>query len=249
MSLTPQVLFDARIYWATADLTGAGNKIQFSANVVDLDMTNFASGGWNERVGGTFDGLFEPEGFWQAGDLSMPDDMLWAQLGSATVPVTIAPTLGTLGSLAYLSRVTQTEYKPGAARGTLLAWTASGKGDRPVARGTIMHPQGTARTSTGVGTGQQIGAVSAAQRMYCNLHVFSIAGTSTPTITVKLQSSVDNTFASPTDRIIFTASTALDSQHSSVLGAITDTWWRAVWTISGTTPSFLFNVTAGVGPK
>jgi hypothetical protein len=112
-----------------------------------------------------------------------------------------------------------------------------------------MHPNGTARTTTGTGTGIQLGAVTAAQRMYCNLHVLSISGTGTPTITVKLQSSVDNTFASPTDRIVFTAATALGGQASSALGAITDQWWRAQWTISGTNPSFLFAVSAGIAKK
>jgi hypothetical protein len=82
--------------------------------------------------------------------------------------------------------------------------------------------------------------------MYANLHVFSVAGTSGPTLTVKLQSSVDNTFGAPTDRITFTGATAISGQSGSVAGAITDTWWRVVWTITGTNPSFLFAASAGI---
>lgn len=249
MALTPTVLVDVRTYLAGADLTGYSNKVELAAVVEDKDRTTFASNGWKERVGGLFDLSASAEGFWQAGDLSMPDDMFWANLGVSTVPLTMVPTSGAVADLTYLSRITQCSYKPGAQVGELLAWSADLKGNWPLVRGQILHPQGTARTTTGNGTGVQVGAVTSAQRMYACLHVLSIAGSSTPTITVKIQSSVDNTFASPTDRIAFTAATTLQGQASSVLGAVTDTWWRAVWTISGSSPSFLFAVSAGVGPK
>lgn len=249
MTLTPTVLVDARQYLAGVDLTGYTNKIMIAAEVEDLDKTTFASGGVHERVGGLFDTSADIEGFWQAGDLSMPDDAFWAGLGVSTIPYTALPTSGAVGSLAYLTKALEVNYKPGGEVGKLLGYSASIKGNQPTARGLILHPQGTARTATGNGTGVQVGAVSATQRMYANLHVMSIAGTGSPTITVKVQSSVDNTFASPTDRIAFSAATTLSGQSSSVLGAVTDTWWRAVWTISGSSPSFLFAVSAGVGPK
>lgn len=249
MSLTPLVLFDARIYLESADLTGWSNKVEVSAAAAEEDVTTFASNGWKERTGGEKDLDGSLEGFFEQLDVSRPDDLFWANLGSNQVALTVAPTSGAAGVLAYLSRVQAMDYKPGAAAGKVLAWSAAVKGNWPLVRGTILHPQGTARTATGVGTGFQIGAVTAVQRMYACLHVLSVAGTSTPTITVKLQSSVDNTFASPTDRITFLADTALDGQALSLLGAVTDQWWRAAWTISGTTPSFLFAVSAGVGPK
>lgn len=249
MTFNPQVLTDVRFYYAGADLTGRGNKIEVQAEAEDLPVTNWASGGWNERTGGLFSGTLGGEGFWQAGDVDMPDDSFWSNLGTATVPVTAVPTAGTVGSVVYLTRALETKYQPGANVGQVLGWSLDAKINWPYARGVILHPQGTARTASGSGTGVQIGAVSATQRMYACLHVLSISGTSTPTITVKIQSSVDNTFASPTDRITFTAATALGGQASSVLGAVTDTWWRATWTISGTNPSFLFAVSAGVAAK
>jgi hypothetical protein len=249
MTLTPTVLTDARIYYESVDVTGFGNKVDLSSSAVDLDRTTFASGGWVERTGGLFDSQAGIEGFWDAGDLTKPDDGFWAGLGASGTAVTVVPAAGTVGSLAYVAKMLQTDYKPGAKVGQLLAWTATAKGQAPIARGQILHPQGTARTSTGTGTGVQLGAVLAAQRIYANLHVMSISGTGTPTITVSLQSSVDNTFASPTTRITFLADAVLDGQALSALGAITDTWWRAAWTISGTTPSFLFAVSAGIAPK
>jgi hypothetical protein len=248
MSLTPTVLLDARIYLESADLTGWSNKVETSPSVADEDITTFASNGWKERTGGERDTDVSIEGFWEALDVSRPDDMFWANLGSNQTALTVMPTSGAVGSLTYLSRVQVMDYKPGGAVGKVLPWTTSLKGNWPFVRGLVMHPQGTARTSSGNGTGFQLGAVTAAQRMYCNLHVLSVSGT-TPSITVSLQSNVDNTFSSPTTRITFNADTGLDGQALSLLGPVTDQWWRASWTISGTSPSFLFAVSAGVGPK
>ena len=249
MTFNPQVLTDARIYYASLDATGYSNKIETGVSVDEDDVTTFASNAWHERVGTLFDTQVSGHVFWQAGDLSQPDDVMWAQLGVSTQPLTVAPTSGAVGTLCYLTKTLETDYKPAGDVGKVLAADVTWKGNAPLARGQILHPQGTARTATGNGTGVQVGAVLATQRMYANLHVLSISGTATPTITVKVQSSVDNTFASPTDRITFVAATTLQGQCGSVLGAVTDTWWRAVWTISGTTPSFLFAVSAGVAPK
>lgn len=248
MTLTPTVLLDARIYLETADLTGFSNKVDLSSSVVDLDKTTFGSGGWNERTGGLFDSQGTLDGFWDATDLTKPDDTFWANLGVSGTALTVVPTSGAVGSLAYLGKVLECDYKPGGQVGQLLGWSAGLKGNTALARGQILHPQGTARTTTGNGTAVQLGAVLATQRMYANLHVMSVSGT-TPSITVALQSNVDNTFGSPTTRLTFAADTVLDGQALSVLGPITDTWWRATWTISGTTPSFLFAVSAGVAPK
>jgi hypothetical protein len=249
VTLTAQVLTDVRLYVSGADLTGWSNKADVQASVAEEKTTNFASGGWTERVGGIFDTTVALEGFFEAFDLSRPDDTWWASLSSSIAAVTAIPTSGAVGSLAYLTRALVSDYKVPGDVGRVLPWSASAKGNWPQVRGTVLHPQGTARTATGNGTGVQVGAVTAAQRMYANLHVLSISGTATPTITVKVQSSVDNTFASPTDRIVFTAATTLQGQSGSVLGAVTDQWWRAVWTISGTSPSFLFAVSAGVAAK
>lgn len=249
MTLTPQVLTDARIYFASADLTGYSNKVETGASVEELDRTTFASGGAKERWGGLVDMTASVSGFWEAGDLSKPDDTFWANLGASTVPLTVAPTSGAVGSLAYLSRVLEASYKPGGDTGKLLGWSAELKGNWPLVRGTVLHPQGTARTASGTGTGQQIGALSSSQALYATLHVFSIAGTGTPSITVAIESASDSGFTTPTTQATFTAATALGGQTAKVIGPITDTYWRAKWTIAGTSPSFLFAVAAGIGPK
>jgi hypothetical protein len=58
---------------------------------------------------------------------------------------------------------------------------------------------------------------------------------------------VNTTFGAPTPRLTFSASTAIGGQILRTDGTpITDTWWRMAWTISGTTPSFLFAAALGI---
>lgn len=249
MTLTPLVFVDCRMYLASADLTGFSNKTEWTSEVEDLDKTTFASGGAKERTGGLFDTSATVDCFWQAGDLSMPDNAFWDNLGVHTVPYTVVPTAGTVGSLAYLTRMLESSIKMDGEVGKLLKASGELKGSWPPIRGTVLHPQGTARSSTGTGTAQQLGALSATQALYVTLHVLSVSGT-TPSLTVKIQSDDNSGFTSATDRGTFTAETALGrGQTMKIDGAVTDDYWRAAWTISGTTPSFLFAVAAGIGPK
>lgn len=245
MTLNPQVLVDTKIYCDSADLTGYSNKVMLAPTADALDATTFGSGGWKARVGGLFDTTASLEGFWQAGDLTQPDDLFWANLSDSQAALTFCPTAGTtVGDLCYLTRAMETKYDPSGQIGQLFAFAVDWSGNWPVARGQILNPTGVVRSSSGNGTGRQLGAVAAGQRMYANLHVLAASGTS---VAVKLQSSVDNTFASPTDRITFTTATALGGQSASLVGPVTDTWWRAVWTVvSG---SFTFVCSAGIASK
>lgn len=101
------------------------------------------------------------------------------------------------------------------------------------------------KTSSGDGTARLLGAVSATQYIYCFLHVTAIAGTNTPTLTIKLQSSA-NGVDGWTDRITMTAKTAIGAEVKSLVGAQAHTYWRITWTISGTNPSFNYIAGAGI---
>ena len=252
MTVSPQVLTDCRIYLAGTDLTGFSNKVDFSEEFEDLDKTTFGSGGAHERVGGLADVTATIEGLWQAGDTSMPDDALWGELSGYQTALTVVPTSGASGSLAYLSRMMVKAYKPGGDVGKLLAWTADLAGNWQAAQGKILHPQGTARTSSGSGTGYQLGALSATQAMYVCLHVFSVtADSGSPTLTVTVESDDNSGFTSAATQATFTAATARSGQTKKVSGAVTDNWWRVSWVVGGgaTNPSFLFAVSAGIAAK
>lgn len=240
-------LTDARIYVAGADLSGYSNQVEVAAEAEALDKTTFTSSGYREFVGGHRSLTGSVSGFFDAGSASLPDDRFFADLGATGVPWSVCPTAGAVGDVAYTSSVFRPSYTLLGDVGQLAPFTSTVAGDgKPLVRGQILHPAGTARTTTGTGTSAQLGTVSATQRLYAALHVFSVSGTSTPTLTVKVQSDNATGFPSSADVITFTGATAVGGQFSSAAGAITDDWFRVSWTISGTTPSFTFAVVVGI---
>lgn len=171
------------------------------------------------------------------------DAQLWSQIGAA-VPTTILPAGTTDGSVAYLMSALQLGYIPiDSTIGETAMAAISGNGSGACARGLLMHTP-TARTATGTGTAFQLGAVSASQRVWAALHVQAASGT-TPTLVIKLQSSA-TAGGTYTDRVTFSTASTTGSEWASALGAITHTWWRVTWTITGTSPSFTFGVSAGI---
>lgn len=241
------VLLNVRLFAGGADLTGASNKVEVTAEVEEKDATNYASGGFKEVLGGIASSGITAEGLWEAGDASKVDDAVWAQLGGVG-PWTVPPDSpsAAVGDLAYFTNALASSYKLGDAVGEIAPWTGAAKGSWPVVRGQIAHPPGTARTSTGTGTGVQLGAVATGKRLYAALHVLSATGT-TPSITARVESDTTNAFAAPTTRLTFTAATAPGGQIIRTGGtAITDTWYRLAWTISGTSPSFLLAAAVGI---
>lgn len=239
-------LQNVRLFTGSADLTTVNNKVEVKAEAERQDATAFSPSGvvWKETLTGIRSTEITAEGQWEAGDLSKVDDVSWADLGSVT-PWTICPAGAAVSDLAYLTGLLRGEYQIGAAVGDVAPWTAGGDGTYPLVRGVIGHPPGTARTATGTGTALEMTAVAAGQSLYAGLHVLSVAGT-TPSLTVRIESDVDTSFASAVTVGTFTAATALTSQFLEIPGAITDDCFRIAWTISGTNPSFLFAVSLGI---
>lgn len=249
MPLTPKILTDVRLFTGGCDLTSANSKLEFSAEVDEKDVTVFRSSGTGQYfqsvIGGIAKGTVDAEGFWSAGGSDQVDDNLWPGMGGVGA-WSWCPDTANVGSVAWLTQALQANYQILGAVGDVAPWKAKASTTGPISRGVVLHDPGTARTTTGNGTGVQHVAVSSGQYLYANLHVLSVSGTSTPTLTVTVQSDVDNTFATPTTQISFAAATAVGGQALRAAGPITDTWYRVAFTISGVTPSFLFLVTLGV---
>lgn len=245
--MSKTVLINVRTFAAGVDVTGVSNKIELSSEVEVKKTTNHGSGGWDEVVGGLGSAELAGEGQWEAGDVTKVDDGAWAGLGGVAPWTVSANNAANVGDLAYFMQAMRGDYKMFDAVGEVAPWTSTAKSSWPLVRGQFAHPPGTARTATGTGTGLNLGAVAAGKRLYASLHVLSVAGTATPTITARVESSVDNTFGAATTRATFAAATAVGGQVLRTDGtAYTDTWWRIAWTISGTTPSFLFAAALGI---
>jgi hypothetical protein len=245
--MSKTVLTNVRCFAVGVDLTGNSNKIELSSEVEAKDATNYGSNGYKEVVGGLASAEISGEGQWEAGDTTKVDDGAWAGLGGIG-PWSISANNGAaVGDLAYFTQALRADYKLLGEVGEVAPWTSMAKSAWPLVRGQFAHPPGTARTATGTGTGLNLGAVAANKRLYASLHVLSVSGT-TPSITARVESDDNSGFTSATTRLTFAAATAVGGQTLRTDGtAITDTWWRIAWTISGTTPSFLFAAALGIG--
>ncbi len=239
-----QAWTDLSIFVGANEYTAYAKDIKLDVKCNPLDKTNYGSGGWVELYGGLKSGTLDM-GFMADHDAGGPDDNAWALLSTESVPKSLVAGAAD-GSVAYLTRGTTVSYTPISGNvGELAMATTQRNASGVIARGLLLHPSTTARTSSSSGTGRQLGAVAAGKSLYAALHVTSASGT-TPSLTVKVQSDDNSGFTSATDRITFTAATDVTYEWSSVAGAITDDYWRITYTISGTDPSFLFAVTAGI---
>jgi hypothetical protein len=248
--MAKQILKNVRIFWGAADLTAQSNKVELNPKTEELNATTFGSVDaagelWKEVASGLDSAEADVSGFWWAGDPSQVDDNAFSLLGSDG-PLSILPTTSNPGDLAWLMKAMESAYTLGGQVGELAPYSAHAVSNWPLVRGAVLNAPGLARTATGSGSVVQLGAVAAAKAVYAALHFTSVAGT-TPSITVRLQSAAAVGFASPTTRATFTAANAQSHQILRAVGPITDAYWRLDWTITGTTPSFLFLGDAGIG--
>jgi len=118
-----------------------------------------------------------------------------------------------------------------------------GDGTPGIFNGFVLNNEN--RTGSGSGTAVTVGAVSATQRLYACLHVIAVGGI-TPTLDLIIQSDTSG-FPSPTNRITFSQKNAIGYDFQSVVGSISDTFWRINWTIGGSSsPNFTFAVAVGI---
>lgn len=242
------VLLDTRVFVAGADFSGSENKIELEEEAEVKAVTNFRSGGAEENLAGIAKVNIAAAGQWEAGDAGKVDDAIWAGRRRAE-PWSVGPTGASdlaPGNLMWLTSAIREKATIWGGVGEVAGWDATAKGTWPLVRGQSAHASGVPRTATGSGSSLQLGAVAADQHLYANLHVVSVAGTSTPTITAKVQSDNATGFPSATDRGSFAAKTAIGGESIRVAGPVTDDWWRVSWTITGSSPSFLFLVTMGI---
>jgi len=240
------VFTNVRAFLSGTDFTGVSNKFGFETKYEDKDTTNYGSGGVHERIAGLVDTQVAGAGFWEAGTIANVDDEL-ATNKTTIEPFTIAPTGTAFGAVTYLSQILWLDRKLFGSVGDVAPWELSAGGSWPMVRGAVANSPGTPITVTGNGSGVQLGAVAAGQRLYATLHVLSISGTGGPTLTVKIQSGTTSGFPAPVDQLTFSAATTVSGQILRTTGsAITDTWYRAAFTVAGSSPSFLATIGFGI---
>lgn len=238
------VLTDGRLFLGGYDLSSHTQSMTLDLTTDDVDVTPINSSGFRSRVAGLTDANLTANGFFEAGD-GKPDALLGVSSGSELIGTLSATS--SAGDTAYFLKSRNFSYQIGGAIGDAMPFSInnSNSSDRAV-RGTIMVDDSANLESSGNSTGRQLGAVTASQSLFVAAHVVSVSGTSTPTLSLKVQSDDNSSFTSATDRITLTDFTAIGAQYSKLAGAITDDYFRINYTISGTNPSFKCFITVGV---
>lgn len=228
--MTVNVIKNARVWVDWLDVSGQENDVRLDFQIDEKEATVFRDTA-HLNAPGLEKYALAHQGFMAYGADSV--DALIAELkGVSNVPVTLSIP-GAAGDPCFFMRANQLSVDRGMKVGEIASFSMGmGLGAGSVVRGILLEA-GSAKSTTGNGTGRQLGAASAAQKIYGVLHVLAVTGT--PAITVKIQSDSDNTFGSPTDKLTFAAKTARGSEFiAPVAGPSAEQWYRASWTISGT---------------
>lgn len=219
-------------------------SVTANASCAVLDTTAVCTTGWSTFIAGQKTGTIQAELMADMVALGL-DETLQGYFALADVPQSLS--IGSAdGSVTYFGRTLATQYQPiggnvgELAMSALSAQTSTG----PLVRGLRIHPTSVARSATGNGTAYQLGALSSSQTLHAALHVLDRTGTAS--MTLKIQSDDNSGMTTPTDRITsFTAATGRTYQWGSAAGAITDTWYRCVYTLTGT-GTITFGVSLGI---
>lgn len=219
------------------DVSGHGNEIKAKRDADVIDATGFGDR-FEYGLAGIQKASIEVKGHYTPGWTGF-DQIVNQRFGQdSDVLVTYAATgWGVLNPIVMQPSVV-TKYDIDAKlKGAVeidSTYTARGAVDD----GYQLCSPSTFLTATGVSsviddtltTGATTGGAAA------QLHVLSASGT-TPSITMKIQSSPDGT--TWTDLFAFTAATTAGAQRMTLpVGTAIDKQIKASWTISGTTPSF-----------
>ncbi len=236
-----QTLTNAKVWVGGYDISGYLNSIALDDGVELHDVTALGDAA-RRRLAGIHNVTYQHEGFV---DSSMAiDGILQGLVGSVDNPISVAPSAGAVGDLAYLFRGSVDTYSPSGEVGNPFQLSVGGEGSdgARLVRGSILF-NGTA-TATAAGSAVNAGAVASGKSLYAVLHVLSASASDT--LDVLVQSDDNSGFTSATTRITFAQASAIGSQWATaVAGPITDTYWRVNYTIGGVSPSFQFVVIIG----
>lgn len=244
--MAKQILTNVRYFVGPADLTTQSNKVEWDDTMEEKDVTNFGSNGAKEIIAGIESLTIAAEFFYQAGDPGYADEEWW-NARRIIEAHSLAPVGTTVGSPGYLTQAVRLAGTLFGSIGDVAMAKLGAAGSWPMARGAVLTSPGAAIAANGNGASVTMDAVAATQRLYASLHVLSVSGTSSPTLAVTIESDDDSGFPSATTQLTFTTTGAIGSEAiRGSTGAITDTFYRAKYVVSGTNPSFLALVVLGI---
>ena len=226
-----------RVLYGNTALAGYLRSVSPSASIDMLDVTVLtdtakqfipALGDYSLNVDGVFDDTTGTGSLW---------DVLTSPINAgSTIPTTIGLEGFTAGNSVWMIPARTVSYEVSSSVADVVGFTASFGSAASTKLGVSLADL-SARTTTANGSTVDGGA-SSSNGAVAHLHITSVAGT-TPSLTVTVQHSTNG--SSWTTLGSFTAASTTSSQLITVTGTV-NRYLRAVFTISGTTPSFTCQV-------
>ena len=229
------------LYWGGYSLASSFNAIALNLGNSPQDDTVYGDT-FVSNAAGLSSVQLEAEGFWESATDSVLQSGLAINVADTVLSVT--PVDQAAGSPSLFSKVTTSAYNPISTGtvGSMLGFSlsAEGRGEKSVS-GEILVIPATTHTSSSTSPVNNLGAVSATQKIYSALHVISASGT----LAVTVKSASNEAFsADVTTELTHTSvGSSVTAEMLSAAGAITNTYWRVDFTISG---SYQFIVSLGI---
>jgi hypothetical protein len=252
--MTVTAVYPAKLAVGSLYLASA-NEIDLGTDVDAVDVTTFGTVPFKAYTQGLVTVVITANGFHDYSTLQ-PDSSSERTRGlvGSIQPVSLSPLGAIDGSVAQLTvgliqTTARISGKIGDAPGLGLVMQPRGV---PLLEGFVTDSGTVDRTATYTGAIAQLGALSATQKVYANVHVLDTTGSGgTPSITARIESDNGVGFGTPATVVTGSALTPTvgtgASQHLSAAGPITDDYFRLQFTISGTTPHLKIFATIGVG--
>lgn len=237
-------LTNARIQLGSFPMETTTASFSVEQSVQMQDAPVYGGGGYMRRYPGLKSYTTNISGY---ANYDVADFGYTGDIGKYVIPsrqvITILPDQAGEMSMFTAAQVTNFAAPTGSV-GDMAGFDMSFVSDTAMVNGIIaVTPRNV--TASGTGSTFNIAGPEAGKSMWSALHIFYAVGAA-PSVVVKIQSSATSNFASPTDRITFLAATSAGDQMSAAAGAITDAYWRAVWTLSGTVTDVGLMVSIGV---
>jgi len=221
---------DTEVFFNNNDFGQYFNSIDFT-RTADISETTAFGNSAKSYVTGDKDGTVSMSGFFDA----TSDAILQPFLGSATNTDLLIGLNGTTdGKSVLFGSGIVTNYGQSSPVGDVVATSVDMQADDGFFNGLVVDK--ATITTTGNSTALD-NATSSTNGGGAFAIATAVSGTSTPTATIKIQHSADDT--TYVDLVTFTNFTAVGSQMETIASGTTiNRYLRVNYTISGTTPSF-----------
>lgn len=229
-----QIFFDEYRFGANATMANIG------VTVATKDSTTFTSGGYQNFVASLKTLVADFTGF---NDYAVGGFDEWQRSNYGTTQVvSVSPGVEATGNVAIITQgipdiAPSFDATVGDIPSVKFACKPVGQ---VIAEGQVTNITTPTITANGFSTPVNIGNLGATQQASAAIHVISITGTATPTITAQIQSSATSGGAYTNRGSAGSGITVIGGQflRTGVIGAVAEGWWRISWTVSGTSPVF-----------